>query len=376
ALAAALALVLLPAGASTADAKTPSEPHITSRAGSPAALGWVWASRPTTASYTPVSNYSYNSEGQMNRVERRDVGLYTVTFPELRRDDFEVQVTAYGNGTVFCNLDGNYNNGTSGLGGDLEVHVHCLDEDDLAETDSRFVVSLQGQDGPSSLDGAGVRIGMNAGWDGWNSSGGDFTVDQLGQGVYDVYIEDQTAVGSNVQVTGVGTRPFGAWCNVAWWNQAGPDVRVRVMCWSVQWPTNARFHLRFSSQQSTTLAYAWADRPTSRSYTPHRSYQWQGPSGSTTGAVGGSYGVGSEFVRFPDVSGTPSTAMVTAYGSGLHRCAIASWGSTPMDVRVRCRHAVDLNPVDTRFTVWARTGPRRLGPVITLPPVITTEARG
>ena len=127
--------------------------------------GWAWASKPTTESYNAVSSYSYNSEGQTNRIERRAEGQYTVIFKGLHRDDFEARVVAYGDGSIFCDLDGNNNNGTSVFGSDLHVHVRCLDNIDLEPTDSRFVASMTGQDGSSrtvssradSHDSASVR---------------------------------------------------------------------------------------------------------------------------------------------------------------------------------------------------------------------------
>jgi hypothetical protein len=348
------------------------------------ATGWVWASEPSAAAYTPPSNYSYNSNGAINRIERHGTGRYAVIFADLDRADIEAQVVAYGDGSVFCNINGNHDGGTAGIGGDLVIYVICLDNIDLEPIDSRFIASMTGQNEQSSLRGAGGQFGggiNSSSSRGWNSSGSGFDITIIDTGVYNVRIEGQTARGANVQVTAVGGDPFGKWCNVGNWWQSGSDVVVRVYCWSVQWPTTANFHLRFSVQETTNLAYAWADRPTTSSYTPSTGYQWQGPSGSTTGAIATSNAIGHYAIRFSDLSGFASTATVTPYGSGLTRCAISSWSSTPMTVNVRCIDGKTKQPVATRFLAWGRTGggawdsgpltivtiPHDPGPVQTIP---------
>ncbi len=260
---------------------------------------------------------SYNSEGQTNRIGRRAEGQYTVIFKGLHRDDFEAQVVAYGDGSIFCGLDGNNNNG----------------------------------------------------WDGYNSNGGGFTITPISAGKYDVRIEGQTAIGANVQVTAISFSPFGNWSNVGSWRQSGSDVVVRVNCWKVEWPTNANFNLRFSTKQSGEVGYAWSNRSTTASYTPSTQYQWQGTTASTTGVHAPRSGTGRYTVAFPDLAGIPSTAMVTAYGSGLTRCAIQGWSSNSVTVGVRCVNGETNQAANSRFTSWARVAPSRPGPILTIPPV-------
>jgi len=87
-------------------------------------LGFLWANQPTSASYTPDSNWNYNSRGGTNTVTRSGTGVYTATFPGLRGGG-NPQVTAYsfyGGAAAHCEISSWTAKGTP-----TEVGVLCFD---------------------------------------------------------------------------------------------------------------------------------------------------------------------------------------------------------------------------------------------------------
>ena len=102
------------------------------------ALAYVFANQPTNAAYTPPLNYQYNSTGATNTVTKvaGQVGKYTVKLPGLAAASTgNVQVTAYGPGSEWCNV---WNWGPNGTA--QHVQVHCFDAAG-APAESRFTVS-------------------------------------------------------------------------------------------------------------------------------------------------------------------------------------------------------------------------------------------
>lgn len=68
---------------------------------------WVWANQPTVASYTPNTNYQYNSAHRgsaVNTVTRSGTGAYAVHLPDLGSASGTVLVTAYGVTTDYCKV--------------------------------------------------------------------------------------------------------------------------------------------------------------------------------------------------------------------------------------------------------------------------------
>jgi hypothetical protein len=101
-------------------------------------LGYVFANQPANASYTPPLNYQYNSTGAANTVTKLagQVGKYMVRMPGLAgATTGNVQVTAYGPGSEWCNV---WNWGPNGTA--QHVQVNCFDAAG-APAESRFTVS-------------------------------------------------------------------------------------------------------------------------------------------------------------------------------------------------------------------------------------------
>jgi hypothetical protein len=98
----------------------------------------VFANQPTTASYTPPINYQYNSTGAANTITKaaNRVGYYSVTLPGLYGGSSgNIQVTAYGTGSEWCNFGGWSWGGTG-----VRIDVHCFNAAGQP-VDSRFTLS-------------------------------------------------------------------------------------------------------------------------------------------------------------------------------------------------------------------------------------------
>jgi hypothetical protein len=89
-----------------------------------AAMAWVWASQPTTASYTPMAAYSFNVQGGVNTIRRLGLGRYRVDMPRMATPKGgNAQVVAYGAGAARCNL----NRTPYASGSSIRIEVNCFD---------------------------------------------------------------------------------------------------------------------------------------------------------------------------------------------------------------------------------------------------------
>ena len=94
---------------------------------------YVWSGF-LDGTHTANSNYSYNSTGQDNVIERTEVGRYTVLLKGLNHGTGHAMVTAYGTDAHHCKPT--YWDRT---GGDTRVHVRCFDTEGN-RADSRFTL--------------------------------------------------------------------------------------------------------------------------------------------------------------------------------------------------------------------------------------------
>ena len=96
---------------------------------------YAWADNPTAKSYTPHTNYQFNSTGAINTISRSAVGEYTVALPLLGSNSGHVQVTAYGPGGNRCTVAFWGPSGSGQL-----VRVRCFSAKGAA-TDARFTMT-------------------------------------------------------------------------------------------------------------------------------------------------------------------------------------------------------------------------------------------
>jgi len=99
-------------------------------------------------------------------------------------------------------------------------------------------------------------------------------------------------------------------------------------------------------------AFVWANQPSSASYTPSATYQWNSRHvGAAVNTVTRT-GVGSYTVRLPDLGAASGIVHVTAYGPTTHSCKVVNWfpSGTAQLINVRCFTAAGV-PVDTFYTL-------------------------
>jgi len=189
----------------------------------------------------------------------------------------------------------------------------------------------------------------------YNSSGGAISITRNATGVYDVTFAGLgNASNSNVQVTAYGTGPD--FCiSGGWTSPSGSDVVARVLCYtsagsladhSFTMLYQARTH---SDPTTPTVAFLWANQPTSASYTPDLAYQYNPASGTNTITRSST---GNYTANLPGLTANGGTVIVTAYGGTAARCQVTSWGSgsSGTDVNVNCTNTTGVAS-DEEFTL-------------------------
>lgn len=90
-------------------------------------VAYAWGNAPSTASYTPIANYSHNPSGGSITIDRLGIGQYEVTWsgygatvPESMPVIGHPQATAYGSGNHRCNTGPIHPDGDS-------MKVYCFD---------------------------------------------------------------------------------------------------------------------------------------------------------------------------------------------------------------------------------------------------------
>jgi hypothetical protein len=208
-------------------------------------MAFLWADQPSAVSYTPSTQYQFNSSGATNTITRTTTGTYTANLPNLGAAAGHVQVTAYGTGSERCKVTGWGPSGSTQL-----VGVQCHDSSGTP-VDTRFTltyVANMNLIGGASLFGAhfggpgpgpsGSYLWANQPssasytpnllyqWDDLASSPAN-TVSRSGTGQYKVQFVNHSMAFGDVQVTAYG---FGSeYCKVAFWN---PFDGVQVRCFN------------------------------------------------------------------------------------------------------------------------------------------------
>lgn len=184
-----------------------------------------------------------------------------------------------------------------------------------------------------------------------SSSGSANTITQTGTGTYRVDFPGiGNEIGGNVQVTAYGSGSER--CKVGSWQSSGTTLQVFVNCFSSAGAaTNTLFTAAYVRRPVTAFccgaagAYLWANQPSTGSYTPSTTYQWNstGVNNTITRTAVGRY-----TANLPGMNFVGGTVEVTAYGAGSAHCKVVSWGGT--SVNVACFTAAGA-PVDSFFTL-------------------------
>jgi hypothetical protein len=202
-------------------------------------IGYVWANQPTSASYTPATNYQGNSSGADNQVTRWATGSYQVWLPNLGQSAGHVEVTAYGYGSERCKVTGWGPSGTTQV-----VGVACFTTTGVP-VDTLFTLTYVRDtnilgNNPVCCEPDGFPTAYVWAHDPTSASYvpsstyqfSDFgardqiSVNRLSTGYYAVHDGYVTFSAGNVQVTAYGSGS--EYCHVAYWT---PTDGIRVLCY-------------------------------------------------------------------------------------------------------------------------------------------------
>ena len=310
--------------------------------------GYAWADQPTSASYTPNVSYSFNRAGGGVLITKPagTIGIYDVRFNNLSPflgATSTVHVTGYLANSRYCKPK------SPRLVNDV-IRVFCFDAATKARADSYFSIYISRNYTDMAYAYANSATNSNyapPGGSSWNPAG-TIRVFKTGTGLYQVRFNGLGATmstGGNIQVNSIGTA--NKHCKVQGWG-GSPDLVVNVGCFTKGGAaSNSTFNV-IVIEPSPHLAYAWANQPTSASYTPSPFYS-SNPGGSITitRSSTGTYNV--SFTGFSGHILDGGNAQVTAYGGTNTQCKITGWGS--QSVGVRC-FAPSGAAADGHFTVF------------------------
>jgi hypothetical protein len=180
-------------------------------------------------------------------------------------------------------------------------------------------------------------------------TGAPITVERTGVGAYTVHFTKLGIYyGGTVDVTAYGTGS--ETCKVGSWGPLLSDMRVYVRCFDAAGnAADTRFAAAFTRPTSSAkFGYVWANAPSSASYTPSSTYQFNSTGASNT-ITHGSTGIYQ--VKLPGIGSSGGTVKVTAYGYGNQYCKVTSWTAIGVDeyVNVACQTPAGAL-VDTTFT--------------------------
>jgi hypothetical protein len=305
---------------------------------------YVWAGQPTATSYTPASEYSFNSSGAPNTIERYARGRYIVHFPGVASDSNAgtVAATAYGfrSHQAACKVEGFFDV----TGGGIDTYVDCYSPTG-EHVDARFSAAYAVPEATNIAyawyDAPVADTYTVDAFNSYNGWGGTITGHHLATGSYQVTIANaaETANLGTVKVTSVGLGNVECWAYS--WIQTGSDVSITVNCSNPDGtPANGRFEVIFADRTNLVgrsdlhTGYAWVNDSSSPRSTPSTLYQFQRP-GGTIKVVHSS--VGKYVLTLPRQAATGGNVQVMPYQTSLD-CSAFRWVAvgTSEQVQVRC----------------------------------------
>jgi hypothetical protein len=326
--------------------------------------GYVWASDPTAASYTPPTNYQMNSTGAgANTITRSGTGVYTVRFTGLGVTGGVAHATAYGAGTSQCKVGSWHPSG-----GDQLVTVRCFTLAGAA-VDSMFTAGYTNRTTWRGFDGAAAPGAYL--WAGdptstnytpsaiyqYNSSGAVNSVSRTGTGTYRAYLPGigHSVTGGHPLVTAYGSGSERCKVVSHGWTSPSSTIQVNVRCFTTAGvPANTPFTLTFTDRANVLgiehrqTAYALAHNATAASYTPAASYLHVTQGGTATATR---VGVGVYVFKPTNVNLATGTVHVRASGWDGQFCKVITWSAG--GITVRCYDtagALTDTPYELSFT--------------------------
>jgi hypothetical protein len=299
-------------------------------------IGWVWADQPSAASYTPDTDYSFNSSGGGVGITRGSAGRYVVTFAGLGSSQVStVLISAYGSAGI-CKLEG-WHAATA------DATVRCFDAAG-APADSRFTLLYQSRTGNFGNSGRGLAFlwasqsttpsyTPPAAYQ-YNSTGATNIMSRTGVGQYEALLPGLTTLGGTVQITAYGTDA--ARCKVKKWEPDTDGQHVEVLCFNASGaPSDERFTLLYAKGvppgylgATVKGVYGWFNKARGQNYLLNRIYRFNN---LTAGALtGDQIEKGKTEVTWTgSASLATSSMLVTAYGVTNSYCNVVGWA--PLD---------------------------------------------
>ncbi|HLY05812.1 MAG TPA: hypothetical protein VKR31_08705 [Rhizomicrobium sp.] len=186
----------------------------------------------------------------------------------------------------------------------------------------------------------------------YNSQNGSIQICPLGTGDYEVEFGSlYHAQPDDIQITAYDTSGY---CVSNGWGPSGSTLIAYVGCYDANGnPQNDYFTLLYQARtkdfgkSKKGIAFLWADEPTSSSYTPSSSYQFNSTGGTNT-IVRES--AGSYIATIPGLYYEHSDVQVTTY-DGAARCKVNSWGPGSgggTDIYIQCYNSAG-SPADEYY---------------------------
>ena len=307
-------------------------------------FAYAWISDGALATVSSV--YSLNPGGGAVTASRASAGVYTVVFPNSEiGPEWSVQATAYGANANYCNV--------ASWGGS-GVSVNCYNASGAA-ADSPFTVLAVSTTNDKDIAFAWANQSTTASYTpstsySYNPSGA-ISVTRSSPGSYAVTFNGLNGSGGTVQVDAYNSN---ATCYSGGW---GGSFQASVNCVDTSGNfVDSQFVIFIvpASVSPTGIAFAWADGPSSATYTPSTSYSYNPTGGGVniTRSSTGQYTVTFSGLNAALLSGGDVRA--TSYGSTA-RCKVTEWGSGPgntLQVGVGCYNLTG-GAVDAEYEVLA-----------------------
>jgi hypothetical protein len=322
------------AGATAHHTSLPAATHHPARPAAavpPAADAYVYGNKPSAISYTPEHGFSFNSSGGGIHIHRSGTGKYSVTFFGLGQVALQgtVDVTAEGLQPAACHV---VNWGQDGTGANLVVNVDCFTVTGLRLNAPFMAAFTSGGSGTGTTDFVWANQPATGSYTPdlsyqFNSSGGTNTIKHLGAGRYRVHMPGPDKADGSVKVTAYG--PNANFCQVVQWVNVTAGQNVFVDCFNASGvPVNNRFTMTFTAFDSflgdgaSHSGYLWANDPTSATYTPDSSYQFD-TVGSLATVTKLPPNPGEWETLYPnEADGAQGDQQATAYGSTPAHCIV------------------------------------------------------
>lgn len=178
----------------------------------------------------------------------------------------------------------------------------------------------------------------------YNAGGGSIVAKRDSKGRYNITFNGLALSGGNVQVNAYGGTS--ASCNVTFWGGGKANVACNDAAGNA---IDSLYTISIADDNSSAtakvVAYAWANSPTSASYSPSSLYAYNSKGGSITATRSG---VGKYDMKFDSLNMSGGNVQVSSYGGADTSCQVDVWGSSSANVSCYDKSG---NPADSRYVI-------------------------